>query len=237
MWRTCTDLGPALIERETECFNIFGFDFRKGSVDPDEKSVKEKPSLNQPTPAFLSSFSTKFCLKLSSFVLKSLQTDAWSESRAATNLQQFGGSDFKSVPVTMLQGDKLPYDQLWQDIMQNLQKGQDGRKYIYVTHSELDRLEEHLRDPDQSQGQATPAIFFTCGHYYTRKAFMEEVDRMNKDTSVDSLKLPETLSVIRGYYSRKGCLPLACPRCVIGAVMSVWTLQNNVLLCIHSSFV
>ncbi|XP_053407428.1 uncharacterized protein LOC123565052 isoform X2 [Mercenaria mercenaria] len=195
--------------------------FRKSQQILEEKTDVVKPSLNEPTLAFLDSFTTKFCIKLSSSVLNKLQTDAWRESSAATTLQQLGSTELNSVPVAMLEGDKLPYDQLWQDIMQNLRKGQDGRKYIYVTHSELDRLHEHLSDPDQCQGQVTPAVFFTCGHYYTKIAFTRELERMNKDSSIGNIKLSETLSVIREYYGRKGCLPLACPRCVLSAIMSV----------------
>lgn len=154
-------------------------------------------------------------------VLNKLQMDVWTGSSAASTLQQLGGGDFASAPSSMLQGDKLPYDQLWQDIMQNLQKGQDGRKYIYVTHSELDRLEQHLSEPDLNQGQVTAAVFFTCGHYYTKLECMIELERLNRDSTISCMKLPETLSVVREYYGRKGCLPLACPRCVHGAIMPV----------------
>lgn len=194
---------------------------RKSPVTASEKLEVVKPSLNEPTPAFLSSFTTKFCLKLSMMVLNKLQMDVWSGSSATSTLQQLGGWDFASAPSAMLQGDKLPYDQLWQDIIQNLQKGQDARKYIYVTHSELDRLEEHLCEPGHNQGKVTAAVFFTCGHYYTKLDFMKELDRLNKDSTINSLKLPETLCVVREYYGRKGCLPLACPRCVHGAIISV----------------
>jgi hypothetical protein len=154
-------------------------------------------------------------------VLNKLQTDNLSRSPSLSVLQQLGSGDLDAVPEYMTGGDKLPYDQLWQDIMQNLHKSKNSRKYIYVTHSELDRLAERLDDPDQNQVQVTPAVFFTCGHYFTKSSFMKELDKMNKDTTLSSVKLPETLSVIRGYYDRKGCIQLACPRCVISAIMSI----------------
>ena len=192
---------------------------RKPHFVSDEKKDLEKPIINQPTPGFLSQFTTKFTLRLSSSVLNKLQTDTWKESSAAGSLQQLGGPELNSVPLTMLEGDKLPYDHLWQDIMQNLLKSRDSRKYIYVTHSELDRLNEHLGDPDQDQ--VTPGVFFTCGHYYTEVAFREELERTSKDFSTGNMKMSETLSVVREYYNRKGCIPLACPGCVLGAIVSV----------------
>ena len=121
----------------------------------------------------------------------------------------------------MVEGDKLSYDQIWQDIMQNIGKGLDAKKYIYVTHGEFDRLEEQLCDTAQDQGQTTLAVFFTCGHYYTKAAFKRELDRFSKEMKVGQLKLPETISLLTEYYTRKSSLPLACPKCVLSALCSV----------------
>ena len=132
-----------------------------------------------------------------------------------------GDQQFSGLSGSLLEGDKLPYDQLWQDIIQNLQKGLDARKYIFVTHNELDRLDEQLSNPDHGQGQRTPAVFFTCGHYYTQISFTKEVEKFSRDLKGGPLKLPETVSVLTEYYKRKGDKPLACPRCVYGAIAAV----------------
>ncbi|KAL4238144.1 hypothetical protein ACF0H5_002856 [Mactra antiquata] len=188
------------------------------SVTKQDADEKTQVDLFAPSRKFLKSFTTKFCLKLSSIALMKIQTENMS---SLSSLKDLGGKGLSTIPVSILEGDKLPYGQIWQDIMQNLQKGHESRKYIYVTHSEIDRLEEHQNYHDRGQGHADSAVFFTCGHYFTKGSFINEIDRMNKDMSSTHIKLPETLSVIKQYYSRQGHFPLACPRCVLSAIMCI----------------
>ncbi|XP_052272508.1 uncharacterized protein LOC127873013 isoform X1 [Dreissena polymorpha] len=180
---------------------------------------QEKKELYQPSTAFLSKFSARFKLQISSVLLKQIsliENAQFASSSAYQSIQKLGGDAFETIPNAMLDGDKLPYDQLWLDILQNLQKGQDTRNYIYVTHNELDRLQDRVSSGDQ--GQITRAVFFTCGHYYTKDLFTNEIERFNLESFIGGFKLPETLSVIREYYSRKEAMPLACPRCVLSAL-------------------
>ena len=192
-------------------------------------STTDKPetitTVYSPSNKFLCKFSSNFCLRLSSMVLKSISTgdETSTMSSSYSALKQLGGDTFENVPSTMLDGDRLPYDSLWQDIMQNINKGHGAKDYIYITPNEIDRLEQQLTDSDTAQGQGhfTPSVFFTCGHYYTKASFIKEAERLDKDAAVGGIKLPETLTVIKVYYSRKSCMPLACPRCVLGAMMLV----------------
>lgn len=144
-----------------------------------------------------------------------------SSSSRLSALRQLGGDVLDKSLSLIQEGDRLPYDELWQDIMQNINKGQGTRDYIYITHSEIDRLEQQLNETDSTQGHATLAVFFTCGHYYTNLSFTKEVERLENDTAVSGIKMSETLSLIKAYYSRKRGMPLACPRCVLGALLTV----------------
>lgn len=155
-------------------------------------------------------------------MLEKLQSDIdKSQPLSFKALKQLGGDHFEALPSNMIEGDKLSYDQIWQDIMQNVAKGLNAKKYIYVTHGEFDRLEEQLSDTDQVQGQRTLAVFFTCGHYYTKSAFEKELNRFSKEMKSSQLKLPETTSLLTEYYTRKNSLPLACPKCVLSALCSL----------------
>ena len=185
----------------------------------DQNTDSLKPTLFKPSASFLASFSTKFCLEITAYVLEKLQGDIEKTNPLCfSSLKQYGGEHFENLPSSMVAGDKLSYDQIWQDIMQNVAKGVNAKNYIYVTHGELDRLQEQLSDSDQIQGQSTLAVFFTCGHYYTRTAFEKELNRFSKEMKTDQLKLSETGSLLTEYYSRKSSLPLACPKCVLNAL-------------------
>ena len=196
------------------CFSIFFF---RGP--PYSEVDQSQPTLFSPSSKFLSKFSTKFCLGVTAYVLEKIQGDMdKSHPLSFKALKQLGGDQFEDLPSSMINGDKLSYDQIWQDILQNIAKGADARKYIYVTHGEFDRLDEQLDDTDQ--GQTTLALFFTCGHYYTKAVFKKEIDRFNKELKLGQVKLPESISLLTEYYSRKSSLPLACPKCVLNALSS-----------------
>ena len=193
-----------------------------GARTEEEKSDFPKPTLFKPSAKFLASFSTTFCLEITTYVLEKLQGDIEkSHPLSFSTLKQLGGDHFENLPSSMIVGDKLSYDQIWQDIMQNVAKGVNAKNYIYVTHGELDRLGEQLSDSDQIQGQRTLAVFFTCGHYYTRTAFEKELNRFSKEMKTGQLKLPETGSLLAEYYTRKSSLPLACPKCVLNALDTI----------------
>ena len=181
-----------------------------------------KSCLYQPSSAFLRKFSTKFCMKVCSSVLQAVNGDIEKSKPVSYNLlKELGGKSFDSIPSEMLEGDKLPYDQLWQDIIQNLQKGMDAKQYIHVSHTELDRLEEQLLYTDGNPGEKVSAVFFTCGHYYTQISFKKELERMEEPLKLGNFSFRETLSVIVDYYKRDGTMPLACPKCVLGIISNL----------------
>lgn len=201
---------------------IFFYSRPSDPEQEEEKSDSTKPALFKPSPEFLASFSTKFCLEITANVLKKIQGDMEKNHPLSFSaLKQLGGECFEKLPSSMTAGDKLSYDQIWQDIMQNVAKGLNAKKYIFITHGELDRLEEQLSESDQIQGQRTLAVFFTCGHYYTKAAFEKELSRFSREMASGQLRLPETTSLLTEYYRRKSKLPLACPKCVLNAVCAM----------------
>jgi len=178
------------------------------------------PTLFKPSQPFIQEFSTSFNLKLTSHILKTISSEETSISSSSLRpLKQLGGDQLNSIPRSMLEGDRLPYDQIWQDIIQNISKGKSSRDHIYVTHSELTRLSQQLSE--EPSGDVTPAIFFTCGHYFTKSLFDAEIEKIGMEAFVGGVKLVETMSVIKTFYERKGSKPLACPRCVFSAILSI----------------
>ncbi|KAK3101004.1 hypothetical protein FSP39_000154 [Pinctada imbricata] len=122
--------------------------------------------------------------------------------------------------------DKLiPFEQLWQDVVQNLQKGAESRQSIYITRSEVDHLDEKLHQATYPSGENTAntaAVMFTCGHYYTKTAFIDDVlVKFHKELSQGPASLPESAGILVQYYNRQGLLPLACPKCVVNAIHSI----------------
>lgn len=117
----------------------------------------------------------------------------------------------------------IPYQQLWQDVVQNLQKGAESRQFITMTRSEVDHLDEKLHnDQPCESSQGSNSVLFTCGHYYTKQNFMEEVlVKFQKELSQGPDRLPNSAQVLQKYYTGSELLPLACPRCVLNALHSV----------------
>lgn len=61
----------------------------------------------------------------------------------------------------------IPYQQLWQDVVQNLQKGAESQQFIAMTRSEVDHLDEKLHGEqvlDSSQTSNCPVHMRTLLH-------------------------------------------------------------------------
>lgn len=183
------------------------------------------------TGQFMMHFTTKFCLQVLQKVFdkmllvdfeKRYPVSHGSLKRLLTC--RVGSSD---SDLDLQSGDKLiPFDQLWQDVVQNLQKGSESRDYIYITRTDIDHMAEKI---EQTQGQQSlseevnsqepNAVLFTCGHHYTRRNFMDEVMvKFNKELSQGPASLPGSASLLMQYYCRQGLLPLACPKCVLNTL-------------------
>ncbi|KAL3853004.1 hypothetical protein ACJMK2_016594 [Sinanodonta woodiana] len=176
----------------------------------------------------LESFSPKFCLRVLKKFLHSIQNNfEKSNPFVFSKIKQYvRGNILDSLPKDIFAGDKLPFDQLWQNIIQNLSKNSEARKFIFVKKSEVDHLNEQLQDQDQavpSSGdtQRTDAVLFTCGHHFTRVGFLSELTKFKKELTSAPVKMPGTSSLLTEYYNRKGPLPLACPKCVLNFVPEI----------------
>lgn len=118
----------------------------------------------------------------------------------------------------------IPYQQLWQDVVQNLQKGAESQQFIAMTRSEVDHLDEKLHSNPSCDTGATNhnSVLFTCGHYYTKQTFLEEVlVKFQRELAQGPASLPSSAQVLVKYYSRGDLLPLACPKCVLNALHSM----------------
>lgn len=110
-----------------------------------------------------------------------------------------------------------PFSHLWQDVVQNLQK--DTTKYIYVSRSELDHLNENLHSSRRTDSSEPNSVLFTCGHNYTRQSFVEEVlGKFEREVTHGHTKLEKSGSILVQYYQRPGMLCVACPKCVLNAL-------------------
>lgn len=117
----------------------------------------------------------------------------------------------------------IPYQQLWQDVVQNLQKGAELQQFIAMTRSEVDHLDEKLHGEQVlDSSQTSNSVLFTCGHYYTKQNFLEEVlVKFQKELAHGHASVPSSAQVLVKYYNRGDLLPLACPKCVLNALHSV----------------
>uniref|UniRef100_A0A8W8M2N0 Uncharacterized protein n=1 Tax=Magallana gigas TaxID=29159 RepID=A0A8W8M2N0_MAGGI len=65
----------------------------------------------------------------------------------------------------------IPYQQLWQDVVQNLQKGAESQQFIAMTRSEVDHLDEklHGEQKELAHGPASvPSSAQVLVKYYNR---------------------------------------------------------------------
>ncbi|XP_071082712.1 uncharacterized protein [Haliotis cracherodii] len=217
-----------------------------------DKHEEAPAALLGPSGEFLEKFSTDFCLKLLHSVLSSSSRKPSTLPKQWMSLLQHhevgaadSGADMVDIKpeptqtrprVDIQPCDKLiPYDRLWQDIVQNLQKHADSRSYISLTRNEMDHIEVQMeektnRQTDRKETQTDTiqpddphsAILFTCGHHFTRTTFTDEVlVSFDRELTEGPNKLPYSATVLKQYYSRQGLLPLACPKCVLNALMTI----------------
>ena len=184
---------------------------------------------------FRTSFSTSFCLEVLHKVIDKILSLDFEKKHpiAHATLKPLLSCKQERKDLDLQPSDKLiSYDQLWQDVVQNLQKAEGTRDHIYITRSEVDHLDEKLQDQsyagNDNQTYAN-AVLFTCGHYYTKKLFVEEVlVKFSSELSKGAVSLPESANVLVQYYNRQGLLPMACPKCVLNAIhaLKVWFLNS-----------
>ena len=125
---------------------------------------------------------------------------------------------------------QVPAEKLWQGIVQNLKKSLESKAAISVSHQELLSLcnkkvnSAHLSTEIVSNGNVAsndlkgPVVLFTCGHHYARNAFLEAVIP-ELDTALSGGSHTQTWALLRQFYHSEGFCPLACPRCVLRALL------------------
>ncbi|XP_041350104.1 uncharacterized protein LOC121369224 isoform X2 [Gigantopelta aegis] len=191
------------------------------------KNVSQEDSETS-TQLYVERFSTSFCLKVLHLVLSHFSKDdskltkewnSWQLSSAPPS--QDSGS--RSRVEVQCREKLVPYDQVWRDIVRNLEKIADAQRCILLTRSEMDHLEEQAEQiKEEDTCDKSLAVLFTCGHHFTQQTFKNEVLVSLENELTDSPnKLPFTASLLKQYYSREGLLPLACPKCVLQAVATL----------------
>ncbi|KAJ8301898.1 hypothetical protein KUTeg_020885 [Tegillarca granosa] len=209
--------------------------------DGENKELERKPETDEETRdsnvyigsnrGFKKQFSTKFCLCVLQKVLEKMASLDFEKKHPIcfNAFKSLSKDSFDYGTLDLQPSDRMiPFEQLWQDVVQNLQKGSETKNYIYITRSELDHLDEQLHEQNstpvnkfsaEESLQEPNTVLFTCGHFYTKKSFFDEVlVKFNRELSLGSSSLPESASLLTQYYSRQGLLPLACPKCVLNAL-------------------
>lgn len=172
------------------------------------------------------SFSTKFSMTVLQNVIKKLQSVDFEKKHPICHqaYQPFVVDSNEGHGLDLQPSDKMiPYQQLWQDVVQNLQKGAESQQFIAMTRSEVDHLDEKLHGEQVlDSSQTNNSVLFTCGHYYTKQNFLEEVlVKFQKELAHGHASVPSSAQVLVKYYNRGDLLPLACPKCVLNALHSV----------------
>lgn len=180
------------------------------------KRAKEGDSAIEISDNFRLSFSMKFKFKLLQDVIRKL-SDTDFERRHPALYSTLSSLTMKQS-VTAL-SNLNPFNQLWDDVKQNLQK--EPTSYIYITRNELDHLDESLHMSRRSDSSEPNVVVFTCGHNYTRQLFMEEIlSKFEKEMTQGHTKLEKSGSLLMQYYQRPGMLCVACPKCVVNALQN-----------------
>ena len=170
------------------------------------------------------SFSTTFCLTLTSTLLGHLGSGGCHEQQLWSRLI---GTDSTLAPdLDLKPTEKLvSAEKLWQGIVANLKKGAEARSTISVSSQLLSCLMSRAEDSAESNNLEQPgcAVLFTCGHQFAQKAFVETVVPELEDSLTRRPQpLTHTATLLKRYYHREGCYPMACPRCVLSAVKQLW---------------
>ncbi|KAK6176559.1 hypothetical protein SNE40_014821 [Patella caerulea] len=172
------------------------------------------------------SFSTKFNLQVLDRLLQNDSTSGDTDETLAKWISLIGLDNLderdqsENYPELQPAHKLIPYDRLWTDIIQNLQKHLGDRLCVSVTRSELDYLDQTI---DSSEEQHQSAFFFTCGHNHPKQIFYQDVlSYFERELNSGATKLPYSATLLSQYYKRQGCLPMACPKCVLNAI---WTIS------------
>lgn len=186
-----------------------------------------------------SQFSPNFCVYILQIVLSKIQTDIdKSNPISYESFKEIAGEELLASNINLLPASKLrSYDGIWQEIQQNLKKSTE-KNFVSITESNVQYLqfliqnqESSASDTPSASGEgsqcANDAIVFTCGHYYSKKTFHEDIlTKFNNELTAlqSSLRLPQSAALFSRYYRMDGFMPLACPKCVLNALP---TIQQN----------
>ncbi|XP_052092114.1 uncharacterized protein LOC127728604 isoform X1 [Mytilus californianus] len=166
------------------------------------------------TNEFRLSFSMRFKFKILETVIHAI-SDTEFERRHPALYLMLSSLTIKQNASSL--SNLNPFNQLWHDVVQNLQK--EHTNYIYITRGELDHLDENLHMSRRSSSSEPNAVVFTCGHNYTRQIFIEEImTKFEKEITDGHTKLERCGSILMQYYQRPGMLCVACPKCVVNAL-------------------
>lgn len=188
------------------------FLYRNDSDDSLMEMSKEQEATSVTTSKL--NFSSKFQLEIIQKVFEKMSSLDFEKRNpvSCSTLKKLINTEINTSDLDLQSSDKLiPMDQIWQDILHNLSKNSDIRDFIYITRSELDHMSQVSVN--------SSSVMFTCGHYFTQKLFTEEiVMKLNQEMTLGNM--PNTGSLLVQYYNRKGFFPMACPKCVVNALVS-----------------
>ena len=167
-------------------------------------------------------FSTRFFLSLTEHVFTITGSDTFYESVIA----EYGALPLAPVEHSSLrvkQEEKLlPKDKLWEDIVQNINKGKETRPCITLTKQDVASLvssQNNVTSSEQSHQFESHVRLFTCGHNYPESYFIDKIlPEIETSLKFNGTPLRLTASLLNDYYQCEEPQAMACPRCVVAAL-------------------
>ncbi|XP_077982825.1 uncharacterized protein LOC144437691 [Glandiceps talaboti] len=172
------------------------------------------------------SFSTKFCLEVTSAVVTHITSGQPHKEYSDIMINGFAGDKTQLQQGLQHQPNDVPEEKLWQEILQNLKKDLNSREFIQLSHNDAQALLKALKEQIQSntyryvpEEQEPDIMVFSCGHHFLKQPFLLTTVPLF-ETAMNNLPvpLPATADIMVHLYRMNGCVPLACPNCVLSAL-------------------
>ena len=111
-------------------------------------------------------------------------------------------------------------DILWHHILTNIQNTNSNKMCITVSQNVLSEAGDSTDNTDgllpQTVSSKAWTVLFTCGHNFSRVAFLETVlPELEGELATKAGMVSDPASILHQYYTRDASIPLACPNCLI----------------------
>ncbi|XP_070558000.1 uncharacterized protein [Ptychodera flava] len=198
------------------------FDQEETTLHQNARSLLDIPD------SLKTSLSTKFCLGVTAAVVSSVnsghQHKEYSEQLISS--KSTSNREILETALNYRPSSQVPEEKLWQEIQYNLKKDISTRQFIQLSSNDVQALLDALKSQIQSNSYRyvpedgeTNVMVFSCGHHFLKQPFLLTTVPFF-ETAMNQLPvpLPATADIMVHMYRQNGCVPLACPSCVISAL-------------------